>query len=93
MFYGKRLAGLDGKIAELEGEIDSLEQKVRDLVYKVGEMSIQLDSLIESLMVQQQEELKTVFGDHLKLEQEPKPKPKKRKPKKNYGKETPESTK
>ena len=86
MFYGKRLAGL-------EGEIDSLEQKVRDLVYKVGEMSIQLDSLIESLMVQQQEELKTVFGDHLKLEQEQKPKPKKRKPKKNYGKETPESTK
>lgn len=93
MFYGKRLAGLDGKIAELEGEIDSLEQKVRDLVYKAGEMSIQLDSLIESLMVQQQEELKTVFGDHLKLEQEQKPKPKKRKPKKNYGKETPESTK
>ena len=93
MFYGKRLAGLDGKIAELEGEIYSLEQKVRDLVYKVGEMSIQLDSLVESLMLQQQEELKTVFGDHLKLEQELKPKPKKRKPKKNYGKETPESTK
>lgn len=91
MFYGKRLAGLDGKIAELEGEIDSLEQKVRDLVYKVGEMSIQLDSLVESLMVQQQEELKQVFGDHLVLET--KPKPKKRKPKKNYGKETPESAK
>ena len=88
MFYGKR-------ITELEGKIDSLEQKVRDLVYKVGEMSIQLDSLVESLMVQQQEELKQMFGDHLKLEQEqkPKPKPKKRKPKKNYDKETPESAK